>query len=137
MKVLFVAIARGGSKGVPQKNLKKISGLELVAFKIISGIKSKYCSRLILSTDDAMIASVGKRYGAEVPFLRPPHLATDEASSDDVLLHAMEFVQFNSPHVTYDAVMLLEAATPLAVADDNDNAIKMMASTNANMVVGM
>lgn len=136
MKVLYLVIARGGSKSVAKKNLQTIGGIPLVAFKILSAQRSRYCSRLILSSDDTEIQACGKQYGAEVPFTRPSHLASDTASSESVMTHAMDFIDAEGKE-QYDAVMLLEPSTPFATGADYDNAVDVMQRENANLVVGM
>jgi CMP-N,N'-diacetyllegionaminic acid synthase len=77
MKTLFLITARGGSRGVPNKNICKIGGLPLLAFKAIAAQESKYCTRLIISTDSNQIAAVAREYNVEVPFMRPAELAMD------------------------------------------------------------
>ena len=136
MKVLFLITARGGSKGVPGKNLREIGGIPLVGFKANSARKSKYCSRLIISTDSQEIQEVARSYGAEVPFTRPAELATDTASSVDVVLHAMKYIESNTDE-TYDALMLLEPSSPFATPIDYDNAVGLMSQNQANAVVGV
>jgi N-acylneuraminate cytidylyltransferase/CMP-N,N'-diacetyllegionaminic acid synthase len=136
MNVLALVIARGGSKGVPGKNLKPLGGIPLVAYKIVSARKSRFIRRVILSTDSAEIQRVGLAYGAEVPFLRPAELATDTASSDDVALHAMSWIESQSSPVP-DALLLLEPSTPFATGADYDRAVELMDRTQAVMVVGM
>jgi CMP-N,N'-diacetyllegionaminic acid synthase len=135
MKVLFLITARGGSKRVPGKNLKRIGGLSLIGFKAISARRSKYCSRLIISSDDEAIQDEAKRHSVEVPFTRPAHLASDSATSVDVIAHAMEFLESRGER--YDAIMLLEPAAPFARAEDFDAAIELMQSTGASVVLGM
>lgn len=136
MKVLALVIARGGSRGVPGKNLKLLGGLPLVAYKIISALRTPGVNRVILSTDSPEIQAVGRQYGAETPFLRPPELATDTASSDEVALHAMAWVESQGGPVP-DALLLLEPSTPFATADDYTRAIALMQARQAVMVVGM
>ncbi len=136
MKVLYLVIARGGSKSVPKKNLQPIGSIPLLAFKIISAQRSRYCSRLVLSSDDSEIQDCGRRYGAEVPFTRPSHLASDTASSESVVLHAMDYIEAEGKE-RYDAVMLLEPSTPFATGFDYDNAVDLMMRENAHLVVGM
>jgi N-acylneuraminate cytidylyltransferase/CMP-N,N'-diacetyllegionaminic acid synthase len=136
VKILFLLIARGGSKGVPKKNIKKLGKLPVLAYKAISAKKSKYCNRLILSTDSEEIAKIGKTYGAEVPFIRPETLASDEASSVDVVLHGMKWVEENDP-VKYEAVCLLEAATPFLSHKDIDAAVNLYIQKKALSVLGM
>jgi len=136
MKTLFLITARGGSKGIPGKNIQEIEGIPLVGFKAISAGKSKYCSRLMISTDSPQIQEVAKTYGVEVPFTRPAELASDTASSADVVIHAMEWIE-NEGKEQYEAVMLLEPSSPFTRPFDYDNAVKIMLERNANLVVGM
>ena len=90
---IAVITARGGSKGLPGKNIIDLHGKPLISYTIESALKSKHIDRLILSTDYEDIADVGRKYGAEVPFIRPKHLATDTAHSPDVVEHAINFVE--------------------------------------------
>ena len=136
MRVLFLMKARGGSKGVPGKNLREIAGLSLVGFKTIGARQSKYCERVILSTDSPEIQENGRRYGAEVPFTRPAALSTDTATSVDVVLHAMDWLEAHTSE-RYDAIMLLEPTTPFTRPSDYDNAIELMRERGANVVVGV
>lgn len=136
MKILFVVTARGGSKGVPRKNIKMLGGMPLVAYKIIAAQKCKYEKRILVSTDDEEIARVSRQYGAEVPFMRPAELATDSASSADVVLHAMNWVSENSEE-KYDYVCLLEPSSPFASYRDFDKALELMQDTDADTLLGM
>lgn len=136
MNVLFLIVARGGSKGIPGKNLREVGGIPLVGFKAISAQKSKYCTRLIISTDSLAIQKIALEYGAEVPFTRPDHLATDTASSEAVILHAMDFIE-NETNEQYDALMLLEPSSPFARHIDYDKTVEIMLQHNANLVVGL
>jgi len=136
VRTLFLIAARGGSKGVPRKNLCELGGISLVGFKAISARKSRYCTRLIVSTDSLEIQQNARRYGVEVPFLRPRELATDTATTVDVIAHAMDWIETNTDE-RYDAVMLLEPASPFARSIDYDGAIKMMLARDANVVVGV
>ncbi len=104
--------ARGGSKGVPGKNIKEICGKPLIAWTIEAAKKAKGIDRVIVTTDDLAIATVAQEYGAEVPFLRPAELSSDTASAIDVYLHATEYVM----HVTdqkLDKFMVLLPTVPL------------------------
>ena len=136
MDILFLITARGQSKSVPRKNLRQVGGVSLVGFKAISALRSKYCTRLILSSDDAEIQADGLNYGADVPFTRPAELATDTASSFDVIRHAIDWIETETDE-RYDAIMLLEPSAPFARSVDFDNAVELMSKTNANVVVGM
>lgn len=134
--ILFLITARGGSKGVLGKNLKKIDGLSLVGFKARSALKSKHCARLIISTDNDDIRADAETHGAEAPFTRPEELATDTATSDAVILHAMDYLE-NEENRRYDAIMVLEPSSPLARGRDYDTAIEIYRQRNASTVVGM
>lgn len=134
--ILFLIVARGGSKGVPRKNLREIGGLSLVGFKANSARQSQFCSRLIISTEDAEIRAEGERWGAEAPFVRPAELASDAASSSDVVRHAMNWVEEHEGR-RYAAIMLLEPASPFARADHYDAAVQLYRERSASLVVGM
>lgn len=136
MEILHLIVARGGSKGIPGKNLREIGGISLIGFKAIAAQKSSYCSRLIISTDSEAIQENAKFYNVEVPFTRPAELATDSAKTEDVIIHAIEYIE-NNESKTYDAIMLLEPSSPFLRYIDVDLAVKMMLEKNANLVVGM
>lgn len=136
MRVLYVVMARGGSKGVPRKNIREIGGLPLVAYKIISAKRSNVDKRIIVSTEDEEIAEICLRYGAEVPFKRPQYLAEDSADSMDVVKHAMGWIEENDNH-KYDYVCMLEPSSPFASYIDFNNAFDILRSTDADTLLGM
>lgn len=136
MKVLYLIVARGGSKGIPGKNLREISAISLVGFKAIAARKSRYCSRLIISTESEAIQKNALHYGVEVPFTRPIELATDTATTEDVITHAIEYIEKKEKQ-TYDALMLLEPSAPFARPSDLDQAVRIMKEKNASLVVGV
>lgn len=123
--VLAVVTARGGSKGLPGKNIRPLGGRALIAWTVEAGLKARAVDRLILSTDDPEIAEAGRAAGAEVPFLRPAHLASDAASSADVLHHALEACP------GHDVVLLLQPTSPLRGAGDIDAAFAAMTAAGA------
>jgi CMP-N,N'-diacetyllegionaminic acid synthase len=136
VEILFLLVGRGGSKGLPAKNLREIGGLSLTGYKAISARQSRYCSRLIVSSDSPAIQAEAKRHGAEVLFSRPAELATDTASSIDVVLHAMDWIETHERR-RYDAVMLLEPSSPFARPEHYDQAVDLFVSRKASLVVGM
>jgi CMP-N,N'-diacetyllegionaminic acid synthase len=136
LDILFLIAARGGSKGVPGKNLKPIAGLSLLGYKARSAQACGACSRLILSTDASDIQAEGRRLGLDVPFIRPADLATDDAPSDGVVAHAMDWIEEHEGK-TYDAVMLLEPASPFATAAHYKQAVDLFTKHNADLVVGL
>lgn len=135
MKILSIIMARGGSKGVPRKNLREIGGLPLLAFKARAAQRSRYPSRIIISTDCPEIQAVARRFDIEVPFTRPAELASDTATNFDVLHHAME--HFEAQGETFDAVLMLEPSSPFTKPADIDRAVEIMAAKNASLVVSM
>jgi CMP-N,N'-diacetyllegionaminic acid synthase len=136
MKVLGVIPARGGSKGLPGKNIRPLNGKPLIAWTIDEAKASKMISKVIVSTDDKEIARVAEGYGAEVPFYRPAELASDTATSMDVIIHALDFFAAKGEH--FDVVMMLEPTSPLRERADIDKALQMLASTEgAESVVGI
>ncbi len=136
MKVLFVITARGGSKGVPRKNIKMLGPFPLLAYKIISAKKCNVNKRIIVSTDDKEIAAVSKKYGAEVPFIRPDFLATDTASSMDVVEHTMQWIKENDKE-KYEYVCLLEPSSPFASYEDLNIAFKLIRKKNADTLLSI
>lgn len=136
MRVLFVITARGGSKGVPRKNIRMVGKFPLIAYKIIAAKKCRYESRVIVSTDDEEIAKISKDYGAEVPFMRPKELADDSASSMDVVMHAMNWISENDTE-SYDYICLLEPSSPFASYKDLNNALELLEKTWADTLLGM
>jgi CMP-N,N'-diacetyllegionaminic acid synthase len=121
----FIAIipARGGSKGLPGKNIKNLCGKPLIAWSIQSGLKSRYLDKVVVSTDYKNIANISKEYGAEVPFLRPEYLATDTATTFDVVKHVIGYYQ-DKENILYDFVVLLEPTSPLRNDNDIDRMIE-------------
>lgn len=102
--VIAIILARGGSKGLPGKNIKPVAGKPLIAYSIEACRKSGMCDDIVVSTDAEDIAEVAREYGAWVPFMRPPELATDEARNEHVLIHVLEDLE-RLYGITYDIVV--------------------------------
>ncbi len=119
-RVLAVIVGRGGSKGLPGKNLRALSGKPLIAWSIEAAAQSRFLDRTIVSTDDAGIADVARRYGGDVPFLRPSEMASDTASITDTIIHAADSIAEQ-----YRYVVLLQATSPLRSAADIDGALAL------------
>jgi CMP-N-acetylneuraminic acid synthetase len=121
----FLAIipARGGSKGLPGKNIKELCGKPLIAWSIEAGLKSKYLDEVMVTTDYQNIAEVSKQCGASVPFLRPDELASDTATSFDAIKHTIEYYK-NELNKEFDYIVLLEPTSPLRDVSDIDNMIE-------------
>jgi CMP-N,N'-diacetyllegionaminic acid synthase len=123
--------ARGGSKGLPGKNLMKLGRLSLIGHALASAGESKLLSRAIVSTDDPAIEAEAARQGAEMPFLRPAALATDEAGMVPVLQHAMRWLE-ESERIRPDLVILLQPTSPFRTGADIDAVIRKVAETGAD-----
>ncbi len=134
-KVLGLVTARGGSKGLPGKNIRDLCGKPLIAWTIDAARAATCLDAIVVSTDDPEIAAVAERYGAEVPFLRPAELAADTASSIDVVIHAIDFLAATGR--VFDLVVLLEPTSPLREASDIDNGLSLMLSSGADAVVSV
>ncbi len=134
-QVLALIPARGGSKGVPGKNIRPLAGKPLIAWTIEAAKASRHVDRLIVSTDSEEIARITEAWGAEIPFLRPPHLATDEAKGMDVVLHALEQLGQTSKPSTL--VLLLQPTSPLRTAEDIDRAVEMLEEKKADAIVSV
>jgi CMP-N,N'-diacetyllegionaminic acid synthase len=117
--VLALIPARGGSKGVPGKNVRPAGGKPLVAWTVEAAKASRYVDRVILSSDDAAIAEAAAKFGCEVPFVRPAELATDKADSMSVVRHALGALPER-----YDLLLLLQPTSPLRTAADIDAALE-------------
>lgn len=107
-RILAIIPARGGSKGLPGKNIKPLCGKPLIVWTIELALECPLISRVVVSTDDEAIAGVAKKAGADIPFMRPSDLAGDESSSHDVLRHCVSNIKG-----FYDIVVLLQPTTPL------------------------
>ena len=136
MKVLGIVTARGGSKGIPGKNLKLLAGKPLLAYTIEAARASGALDRIILSTEDQAIADAGKALWCDVPFLRPGNLALDDTPHLPVIQHAVKWM---SERVAYrpDAVMILQPTSPLRSAEDISAAIALLEKSGADSVLSV
>lgn len=126
MRVLAVIPARGGSKGIPGKNIKRVCGHPLIAYTIDAARKSKYVDDIVVSTDSEEIASVSNCYGARTPFLRPAELSGDTARSIDALLHCVEWLESHGSQ--YEIVVFLQPTSPLRCASEVDESLEVFLS---------
>ncbi len=134
-RVLGLITARGGSKGLPGKNIRNLCGKPLIAWTVESARGSRYIDYLALSTDSEDIAKVVRAFGVDVPFLRPPELASDDATSVDVVAHALRFLQ-GSGH-EFEILVLLEPTSPLRDSKDIDFALEQMLASKAESIVSV
>lgn len=129
--ILALITARGGSKGVPGKNVRSLCGIPLIGWTIQAALKSRYIDRLILSSDDSEIIKTAIEYGCEVPFVRDFRLAQDFTPSIDVVLDAIE----KCPG--FEWVLLLQPTSPLRSTEDIDNAIELCLKSSAESCVSV
>ncbi|MCG2611265.1 acylneuraminate cytidylyltransferase family protein [Flavobacterium sp. SM15] len=135
MRIIGVIPARGGSKGVPGKNIKLLGDKPLIAYSIQSAKKSNLLAQIIVSTDSEEIAKVAQDWGAEVPFLRPKDLAEDTTPTLKVLQHVLDFYQVRG--IFFDAVCLLQPTSPFREDDFIDNAIQKFINSGADALVSV
>ncbi len=135
MKILGVIPARGGSKGVKNKNIKLLAGRPLISYTIDAALGS-LLDRVIVSTDSEEIMKAAEAAGADVPFIRPETLATDKATAIPVILHSLDTLK-EIDGEDYDAVMMLQPTTPFRRTSDINEAIHILVSTGADSVISV
>lgn len=124
IKVLWLIVARAGSRSVPNKNIKLLGRYPLLAYRIKLALSISEASNVWLSTDNDEYAAIGRQFGANIPFIRPSELATDTARSADVVLHAMDFAEKNG--YQYEYIGLLEPTSPFIYHDDILKALNVL-----------
>ena len=135
--ILALIPARGGSKGIPRKNIRNFAGYPLVAWSIAAGLKSELVTRVIVSTDDEEIAAVSRKYGAETPFLRPAEFAQDNTTDLPVFEHALGWLRENEDYAP-EVVVQLRPTSPIRPRGLVDDAIKiLLAHPEADCVRGV
>jgi CMP-N,N'-diacetyllegionaminic acid synthase len=135
MKVLGLITARGGSKGVPRKNIRLLCGKPLLAYTAETALRAETLSRVVLSTEDEEIAAVGRKFGLDVPFMRPPELAQDSTPSLPVVRHAV--LELEKANDFYDAVCLLQPTNPLRRFEDIDACVRLLFESQADSVISV
>lgn len=135
MNILGLIPARGGSKGVPNKNIKLLGKKALIAYTIEAGLQCQDINQLVVSTDSKQIAKVSQLAGADVPFMRPDALATDRSPSIDTVIHAVEW--FIAKGVNFDAVCLLQPTSPFRTAEDIQKAVQTFKDQAADSLISV
>jgi N-acylneuraminate cytidylyltransferase/CMP-N,N'-diacetyllegionaminic acid synthase len=134
-RVLGLITARGGSKGLPGKNVRLLRGQPLIVWTIAAARSSTSIDTLMVSTDDAAIAAIATAHGVEVPFMRPQELASDSATSMSAVTHALDWLL--AAGRSFDYLVLLEPTSPLREREDIDNALAQMIAAGATSVVSV
>ncbi len=130
--LLGIIPARGGSKGVPRKNLREVGGRPMIAWGIEAAARSRYLDRTVVSTEDAEIAEVARRHGGDVPLMRPAELARDDSPLEPAILHMLD-----SLPDSYDYLVLMEPTVPLKSAEDIDGCISLCLARDAPACVAV
>ncbi len=136
MKILTIIPARGGSKGIPKKNIIDVNGKPLIAYTIepaLEALRSGAVDKVIVSTDSQEIADVAVRLGAEVPFLRPESISGDKAKSIEFIQHALEY--YAARDLIFDAVLLLQPTSPLRTPENISEAIKLFRESDNDSLI--
>ncbi len=136
LSVLGLIPARGGSKGVPKKNIKLLNGIPLINYTIKAAKKARYIDKLIVSTDNNEISSICKDQNIEVPFVRPKKLSDDNAKSIDVIIHALKFIEKKDNKV-YDIILYLEPPSPLRSYNDINESLEIFVEKNPDSLVSV
>lgn len=133
--VLAIIPARGGSKGIPHKNIAPLGGKPLITHTILAAKNCPYIDRVLVSTDDTAIAEVSRNSGADVPFLRPDYLSSDTARSIDAILHAVSFCAACDRE--YDLMILLQPTSPLRTGDDITHALEFFMEHHCDSLLSL
>ena len=136
IKILAITLARGGSKKIKNKNIVLLNKKPLIYYTIKEAKKSKWITDYIVSTDSLKISKISKKYGAEVPFLRPKSLSRDKSKSIDALLHALKFMEKLKGY-KYDFIIELMDTNPLKTFKDIDNIISIMVRKKSDSVIAV
>lgn len=135
MKILAIIPARGGSKGVPGKNIKMLGGKLLLSYTAEIALQSKYLTVVMLSSEDDQIIKVAKSLGVQVPFVRPAALAQDETPTIEVIIHALQW--YENQAIFFDAVCLLQLTSPFRTVDFLDKAIEKFMESACDSLVSV
>lgn len=134
-RVLALIPARGGSKGIKDKNIVDLCGKPLLAYTVEAAVQSSYIDDVVVTTDSQVIADVAIKYGAQVPFMRPERLAQDTSTTLEAVLHAIE--ELRKQRKDYDVLVLLQPTAPLRDAKDIDDAIEVFVANNRAPLVSV
>lgn len=135
IRVLGLIPARGGSKGIPQKNIKLLNGKPLIEWSAEALLKSKLIDTCMCSTDDKEIAKIVENLGVDIPFIRPKKLAEDDSLVVDVIIHALDF--FNKKNITFSHVMLVQPTNPTIKSSDIDNAVNLAKNNDYDTIISV
>jgi CMP-N,N'-diacetyllegionaminic acid synthase len=136
MEVLSIIPARGNSKGIIEKNIRILNGKPLIYYTIQAAKKSKHINRILVSTDNIKIANIAKKFGADVPFVRPKSISKDNSSSYDVIKHTLHFLEKNENYIP-DIVIFLQPTSPLRTSKKIDKSIQLLKHSKSDSVLSV
>lgn len=134
--VLCIILARGGSKGVKNKNIKKLNGIPLILYSLNAAKKSKYIDKTIVSSDSKKIISLVTKNKFEAPFVRPRKLSSDTSKNNDAFIHALKWIE-KEHNSKYDYIIQLQCTNPFVTSKDIDNVIMKLHKTQSDSVISM
>ncbi|MDE2589138.1 MAG: acylneuraminate cytidylyltransferase family protein [Patescibacteria group bacterium] len=135
MEILAIIPARGGSKGIPMKNIQKLAGKPLIEYTISAAKKSKKLNRILVSTDNEKIARISRSLGAEVPFMRPKKLARDNSTGFDVIKYILK--SLSSQGYVPNIIVILQPTSPLRTTSMIDRSIEILKNSNATSILSV
>lgn len=136
LNILALITARGGSKGIPRKNIRPFCGKPLIAYSIEAAKAAPSVKRIVVSTDNEEIAAVAREYDAEVPVMRPAELASDTIPLVDAVMHMLDYLQKTEKYIP-SHVLLLQATSPLREVSDIENAVKLLTERGGDSLVSL
>jgi len=136
MNILAVIPARGGSKNIPRKNITEVNGKPLISYTIGAALEADFLTDIVVSTEDQEIAQISKELGAQVPFIRPLSIASDDAQSFPVIEHALHFME-KARGFEYDAIIMLQPTSPLRTSKHINDSINLFNSNKCDSVVSI
>jgi len=135
MKILAIIPARGGSKGIPGKNIKLLNGKPLLGYTSDVALQSKYLTEVVVSTEDEEVTEAAKKLGIKVPFVRPKELAEDNTPTIDVIVHTLKW--YENQNIYFNAVCLLQVTSPFRTVDFLDKAIEKFIEKDCDSLVSV
>jgi CMP-N,N'-diacetyllegionaminic acid synthase len=135
LKILAIIPARGGSKGLPMKNIKKMAGIPLIKHTILAAKKAKVFDKIIVSTDNEKILEIAKKEGLEIPFLRPKRISKDKSSTVDAIKHTIDFLEKES--YVPEIIVVLQPTSPLRKIQEIKKAVNLLKKSNATSVISV
>lgn len=134
-RILAIIPARGGSKGIPRKNIISLCGEPLISYTIKEALCSRYIDYVMVSTEDEEIASVSRKYGANIPFMRPREMSSDQSKTIDAIMYSLN--ELEKTNKVFDILVILQPTSPLRTVNDIDGAIRFFFDNDCNSLMSV